>query len=237
MCSIFAFITAHVDVEGQGEILRITATPTTGQRQVVFDPRSKLITDEHYLSLPTPFVVQRTGAQPRRVALTFDDGPDRVWTPQILSILEQYHVPATFFVIGENAVANRGLLEREVHDGYDIGNHTYTHPKLAQESKTGVSLELNFTRRLLRRIRAIDPPVPRALFRGRRADHARRTSNYLIGMPSTPRSTPIGRNFSLSSISPANSFLSNSSGSKSTPIGLTSKSLLNIYLVASSILA
>jgi cellulose synthase/poly-beta-1,6-N-acetylglucosamine synthase-like glycosyltransferase/peptidoglycan/xylan/chitin deacetylase (PgdA/CDA1 family)/spore germination protein YaaH len=139
----------NVDVEGQGEILRITATPTTGQRQVSFDRRSKLITDEHYLSLPTPFVVQRTGAQARRVALTFDDGPDPKWTPQILSILEEYHVPATFFVIGENGVANRGLLEREIRDGDDIGNHTYTHPNLAQESPTGVNLELNFTQRLI----------------------------------------------------------------------------------------
>ncbi len=139
----------NVDVEGQGEILRITASPTSGEREVGFDPRSKLITDEHYLSLPTPFVVQRTGAQARRVALTFDDGPDPVWTPQILSILEEYHVPATFFVIGENGVANRGLLQREIRDGDDIGNHTYTHPNLAQESPAGVNLELNFTQRLV----------------------------------------------------------------------------------------
>ncbi len=139
----------NVDVEGQGEILRITASPTLGQRQVTFDPRSKLISGENYLSLPTPFVVQRTGALPKQVALTFDDGPDPVWTPQILSILEEYHVPATFFVIGENGVANRSLLEREVRDGDDIGNHTYTHPNLALESPTGVNLELNFTQRLI----------------------------------------------------------------------------------------
>ena len=120
-----------------------------GERKVQFDPRSRLITHENYLSLPTPFVVQRTGDLARRVALTFDDGPDPIWTPQILSILEEYHVPATFFVIGENGVANRGLLQREIADGDDIGNHTYTHPNLAQESPTGVNLELNFTQRLV----------------------------------------------------------------------------------------
>ncbi|MDE2301932.1 MAG: glycosyltransferase [Sphingomonadales bacterium] len=139
----------NVDVEGQGEILRITASPTLGQRAVTFDPASHLISSENYLSLPTPFVVQRTGALTKRVALTFDDGPDPTWTPQILTILEQYHVPATFFVIGENGVANRGLLEREVRDGDDIGNHTYTHPNLALESRYGTNLELNATQRLI----------------------------------------------------------------------------------------
>ena len=139
----------NVDVENEGEILRITATPTEGQRALSFDPRSHLITAETYQSLPTPFVVQRTGNRPKMVALTFDDGPDYKWTPQILSILEQYHVPATFFIIGENGVANRGLLEREVADGDEIGNHTYTHPNMAQETRLGAELELNTARRLV----------------------------------------------------------------------------------------
>ena len=139
----------NVDVEDQGEILRITATPSPGERQVTFDPRTHAITGETYLRLPTPFVVQRIGARPKEVALTFDDGPDPVWTPQILSILEQYHVPATFFAIGENGVSNRGLLQRMVRDGDEIGNHTYTHPNLAGESGTGVDLQLNATRRLI----------------------------------------------------------------------------------------
>ena len=140
---------ANVDVEGQGEILRITATPTLGQRDITFDPRTHLITREAYHSLPTPFVVNRTGALPKQVALTFDDGPDPKWTPQILEILEQYRVPGTFFVIGENGVANRSILEREVRDGDEIGNHSYTHPNMALETKTGINLELNFTQRLI----------------------------------------------------------------------------------------
>ena len=139
----------NVDVEGQGEILRITSTPTPGERQIQIDPRTQLITQETYGSLPTPYVVQRTGARPKMVALTFDDGPDKRWTPQILSILEAYHVPATFFVIGENGVANRSILEREVADGDEIGNHTYTHPNMAQETRIGTNLELNATRRLV----------------------------------------------------------------------------------------
>ena len=58
------------------EILRITATPTPGVRQITFDRHSNSITGENYLKLPTPFVVERVGAKPKLVALTFDDGPD-----------------------------------------------------------------------------------------------------------------------------------------------------------------
>ena len=139
----------NVDVEGNGEILRIASLPQSGSREVVFDPRDSRITHERYVALPAPFVVQRTGDRSKLVALTFDDGPDPVWTPKILSILERYHVPATFFIIGENAVANKSLLQRIAADGDEIGNHSYTHPNLADDTDTGVSLELNATQRLI----------------------------------------------------------------------------------------
>ncbi|MEO5587477.1 MAG: glycosyltransferase, partial [Novosphingobium sp.] len=139
----------NVDVEGSGEILRVTALPRPGTRQVDFDARTNQITGVHYLSLPTPFVVQRTGARDKLISLTFDDGPDPAWTPKILAILERYHVPATFFIVGENGVANRGLLQRMTADGDEIGNHSYTHPNMAEETETGVKLELNATQRLI----------------------------------------------------------------------------------------
>lgn len=144
---------SNVDVEGNGEILRIDSTPTAGTRSLVTDRRTGLglsiVTDEHYASLPTPYVVRRTGDRPKLVALTFDDGPDPTWTPQILGILEKYHVPGTFFVIGENGVGNRGLLRRMVADGDEIGNHSYTHPNMANSTPTGIKLELNATQRLI----------------------------------------------------------------------------------------
>lgn len=141
--------TTNVDVEGNGEILRVDATPQAGRRTIAWDRGSPLITAERYDTLPTPYVVRRTGDRPRQIALTFDDGPDPKWTPPILSILARYHVPATFFVIGENGVANRGILERMVADGHEIGNHSYTHPNMADTSATGIRLELNATQRLI----------------------------------------------------------------------------------------
>ncbi|WP_022685996.1 polysaccharide deacetylase family protein [Sphingomonas phyllosphaerae] len=139
----------NADVEGTGEILRITATPAAGVRKVARDAQG-IITDERYDVLPTPYVVQRTGAQnPKRLALTFDDGPDPTWTPKILKVLEQAQVPGTFFVIGQNALEEPGLLNRIVADGGEIGNHTYSHPNLAAVSERQARLEINTTQRLV----------------------------------------------------------------------------------------
>ena len=136
------------DVQGDGEILRITDTPTTGMRTVTTDKRG-LIRDEHFESYPTPFVVTRTGYKPRQIALTFDDGPDGQWTPKILDILKAKNVPATFFVIGENALAHPLLLKRILSQGSEIGNHSYTHPNLALVSNRGAHIEINATQRLV----------------------------------------------------------------------------------------
>jgi peptidoglycan/xylan/chitin deacetylase (PgdA/CDA1 family) len=65
---------------------------------------------------------------PRVVALTFDDGPSALYTPQILDILKKNGVHATFFVIGENVEKYPALVKREVDEGNCVGNHTWSHP-------------------------------------------------------------------------------------------------------------
>jgi cellulose synthase/poly-beta-1,6-N-acetylglucosamine synthase-like glycosyltransferase/peptidoglycan/xylan/chitin deacetylase (PgdA/CDA1 family)/spore germination protein YaaH len=137
-----------VDVEGNGEVLRITDTPTVGQRTISVDAAG-LIRGEQYLTLPTPYVVTKTGYRPGYVALTFDDGPDGYWTPRILDILKKEDVPGTFFVIGENAVSHPGLLNRIIAQGGELGNHSYTHPNMALASPRGTNIELNATQRLI----------------------------------------------------------------------------------------
>ena len=138
----------NVDVQGSGEILRIVSTPTEGARATTAD-RLGLIRDEVYRTLPTPYAVRRTGYRPGLVSLTFDDGPDPEWTPQILDILRDKHVPATFFVVGENALAHPGLLNRIVDEGHALGNHSYTHPNFATVSDNEALLEINATERLV----------------------------------------------------------------------------------------
>ncbi|HEY0302400.1 MAG TPA: polysaccharide deacetylase family protein, partial [Rhizomicrobium sp.] len=142
-------VAADIDYEGQGDFLRVEADPSSGARTLDIDAASGDINDEIYTRLPTNYVIRQFGYQPRKIALTFDDGPDAEWTPQILDILKAKHVRATFFVIGGNVEANPDLVQRILAEGHELGNHTYTHPNLADTPNEAVALELNATQRLI----------------------------------------------------------------------------------------
>src|SRR5580698_4831915 len=92
-----------VDMEGQGEILRIEARPANGKRDITIDSSTGLISDQTFQDLPEPYRVARYGAMPKQVAITFDDGPDPEWTPKILDVLKKENATATFFLIGLEA--------------------------------------------------------------------------------------------------------------------------------------
>ncbi len=79
---------------------------------------------------------------PHTVALTFDDGPDPVWTPKILAVLRAHHVHATFFVVGTQVAAHPDLVRRILADGNQIGIHTFTHADLGTIPGWQRSLEL-----------------------------------------------------------------------------------------------
>lgn len=138
-----------VDFEGMGEILQFEAAPKEGTRALQIDGTTGNIASAQYLSIPSSYVLRRTGWQPGKVALTFDDGPDPQWTPQILDILQREHVPASFFIIGENGQANPQLVKRIVAEGHDIGNHSFTHPNMGEILGRLTELELNATQRLI----------------------------------------------------------------------------------------
>ncbi len=140
------------EFDGTGEILQITWFPQDGERNLRVDPKSGMITGQTLVKVPVPYVLSRTGGQPRnqhRVALTFDDGPDPRWTPMILDTLRSRGVKATFFVIGQNVDTHQRLLEREYDEGHEIGNHTYTHPNLALTTERRSRLEIDMTTSLL----------------------------------------------------------------------------------------
>ncbi len=139
---------AEVDMEGQGEILRIETKPAHGTRDLTRDDNSKLITDEVFQNLPEPYRVGRYGYSPNKVALTFDDGPDPNWTPKILDVLKEKNATATFFLIGIQGDKFSGLVKRIYNEGHTIGNHTFTHPDISNISNAYVKVELNLTERL-----------------------------------------------------------------------------------------
>jgi len=81
----------------------------------------------------------------RRIALTFDDGPDPRWTPKIAAILRREHVSATFFVVGSEAARHPDLVRLVVRDGNELGNHTFTHVALSNGAGWQRRLQLDFT--------------------------------------------------------------------------------------------
>jgi cellulose synthase/poly-beta-1,6-N-acetylglucosamine synthase-like glycosyltransferase/peptidoglycan/xylan/chitin deacetylase (PgdA/CDA1 family)/spore germination protein YaaH len=142
-----------VDVEGEGDIMRVTNLQKNGSRTVSVDtdepdPHKKLVIDEHMDVYPRTYTVQYYGYHPNQVAITFDDGPDPKWTPKILDILKKKNVKATFFLIGAEAAENIGLMQRIKREGHEIGNHTYTHPDISEISPQQLDLQIKLTERL-----------------------------------------------------------------------------------------
>ncbi|GAA4600790.1 peptidoglycan/xylan/chitin deacetylase (PgdA/CDA1 family) [Actinoplanes octamycinicus] len=78
------------------------------------------------------------------VAFTFDDGPAPHWTPQVLDVLDQADVPATFFMVGRNLARNADLVRGRM-DRHEIGNHSWAHDDLATLDLAGVTESLRRT--------------------------------------------------------------------------------------------
>lgn len=144
----------HVGQDG-GEILNILSGPQEGKIKFEIDNEEQLIAEQSYLQLPSGYVYEKSGEDPspigpgHKIILTFDDGPSDQYTPQILNILEREKVPATFFVVGLEAEKNLSLLRRIYKDGYEIGNHTFTHHNIATMSPARADIELKATRLLI----------------------------------------------------------------------------------------
>jgi len=136
-------------LEGAGDIWRIIDVPKRGRRSFTYDAAADLITSEKYDAIPLSFDIDQIGAARNKIVLSFDDGPDRRWTPRILDILREKKVPAVFFVIGSEANQAPDLLRREYNEGHEIGNHTFTHPKFDEITPTEVKWQLNLTQRLI----------------------------------------------------------------------------------------
>lgn len=96
------------------------------------------------------------------VALTFDDGPHTEYTAQILDILKKYDAKATFFVIGQNAEKNPALVKREFDEGHEIGNHTYSHPKMKVIGASELVDEIEKTQKIVEDITGRAPRLFRS---------------------------------------------------------------------------
>lgn len=100
----------------------------------------------------------------KKVALTFDDGPHKIYTAQLLDGLAQRQVKATFFVIGKNIEGNEALLRRMQEEGHLIGNHTYDHVKICDLDGESACEQMEKTSELVRAITGEDTEFVRPPF-------------------------------------------------------------------------
>ncbi|HEX6586053.1 MAG TPA: bifunctional polysaccharide deacetylase/glycosyltransferase family 2 protein [Solirubrobacterales bacterium] len=105
------------------------ASPTADRKHALRSGQALLVAG------PDGELVPRQGPVGRRVALTFDDGPDARWTPAIAATLKRLGVPATFFVVGEHVVEHPELVSELHDDGFELGNHTFSHAELADSGR------------------------------------------------------------------------------------------------------
>ena len=105
--------------------------------------------------------VWRAPAGRSRIALTFDDGPSES-TPALLDLLARYHARATFFVCGQNAVRLPDVLRRIVSEGHEVGNHTWSHPRLDFSSPAFIRDEIARTQAAVEDITGVAPKLFRA---------------------------------------------------------------------------
>lgn len=120
------------------------------------------------VAAPRPFVPRKPGHRVshvnvpgKYVAVTFDDGPNSVYTPQVLDIFKRHGARATFFVLGENAARNKSILARAAAEGHEIANHTYSHIKMTSKSRQVVAREIERTSEIIKSATGFYPTTMR----------------------------------------------------------------------------
>jgi peptidoglycan/xylan/chitin deacetylase (PgdA/CDA1 family) len=137
-----------------------------------------------------PQVFSRGSSQLNYVALTFDDGPHPRWTQEILDILGEKRVQATFFVVGQHVDRYPEVLRRILDEGHEVGSHTYFHTNLLNAGEATTLRELMLTEQALERVAGFSPKLfrpPRGLMNPvvLEAAHSRGYTTVLWSVSST----------------------------------------------------
>lgn len=108
--------------------------------------------------------VKKNAAEHPKVALTFDDGPSRKYTPMLLDGLKERGVKATFFIMGKNIEGNEELIQRMQKEGHLIGNHTYNHVQLNKVPRSLACEEIQMTNNQIYEVIGVYPSYIRPPF-------------------------------------------------------------------------
>lgn len=118
-------------------------------------------TDSREAYEKTGQVFWEVNTKEKMVAITFDDGPHPIFTPQILDILAKYNAKATFFVAGNKVKRLPAILKRQVKEGHEIANHTYNHIYDRNITSAKLTAELNQTDKIIKLITDYKPTLYR----------------------------------------------------------------------------
>lgn len=167
----------HLNLEGRtpeigvGPLARLVRVEHRGTSLIAVDPVTNrplgaITGDDADQVGNANYALQHYGyssAAHKTLELTFDDGPDPTWTPQILDVLSHYKAAATFFVVGSEVVKYPDIVKREAREGFAVANHTLTHPDLTTDT---VQQQLVFNDRIIRASTGIATNLIRLPFDG-----------------------------------------------------------------------
>ena len=117
-----------------------------------------LLTPRVHAALPLGVYHNHVNAD-NKIALTFDDGPHPKYTMQILEVLDEYHIPATFFFVGENVSYYSDTAREVAKRGHEIGNHTYSHPCASKQSEKALREELAKCDEIIQSVTGVTPKL------------------------------------------------------------------------------
>ncbi|MFO7295332.1 MAG: polysaccharide deacetylase family protein [Clostridia bacterium] len=142
-------------------VLPPTRTPDLhgGPEHAIRQPHPLTLSDLRR-KYPSTFVLNGPSSK-REVALTFDDAPDDIYTPQILDVLKREGVKATFFVVGNRIEAHPEIMRRIVKEGHAVGNHSYNHANLPKLKDKQFRDQINKTDQLIRNFTGYIPRMVR----------------------------------------------------------------------------
>lgn len=125
-------------------------------------------------------LINQTQTNRKRIAFTFDDGPDPLYTPQILDIFREVGGKATFFMVGSQIEESPDTARTVFAQGHEIGNHTYTHPNLTERTMEEIEQELLRTHGLIETMTGESPRLfrPPYIAYNERVDEAVRKLAY-----------------------------------------------------------
>lgn len=129
------------------------------------DHQSAMINNKNIIKQYEDLVITKGNESKKAIALTFDDGPDEDFSPQILDILKKYNVKATFFMVGQKVGWNPEIAKRVSDEGHDIGNHTFSHINICKSTNEQINNEINKTQKIIKDVTGKEPKFFRPPYR------------------------------------------------------------------------